>query len=141
MIVLQFLQFSCLLRSDHSVSHQPLPLRPPSPHPQPNATILYVSFAPSHALLQPVAAAPPSPAANHPPLLSHATSCQTPGPSLQPPAASAPPLPSICTPLSVTGTQPQPLPMRHLLLGVCRGKIDFFNSSAEPELDPAQMSS
>lgn len=103
-IIQKFSTHICLLRSECSVSHQPLPLRPASPHPQPNATILYIPAAPAHALLQPVAATPSVPPATHPPLLSHATSCRTPRPSLQPPAALAPPFSATGAPHSVTDT-------------------------------------
>lgn len=98
-------------RSERSVSHQPLPLRPASAHPQPDATVLYIPDAPPHALLQPVAASPSGPSCSQPPLLFHTTSRRTPGPSLQPPAAPAPPLSSPGAALPVADTQPQPLPL------------------------------
>ena len=139
----------CLLRSECSVSHQPLPLRPASPHPQPDATFLHVPAAPAHALLQPVAAPPSAPPATRPPLLSYTTSCRTPGPSLQPPAAAAPPFSPTGAPHSVadTDTQPQPLPLRRPHLsrsGLQRENGLFLDPSMlttrrlmsnEPELD------
>lgn len=101
-----------LLRFQHSVSHQPFPLRPSSPYPQPNEVILHLTATSSHGVLQPFAASPTAPTAAHPPFFSYATPCQTPGPPLQPPTAAASPFTTICIPLWVTGTEPQPLPLR-----------------------------
>lgn len=107
----------CLSRSQHAVSHQPVPLRPPSPHPQPDEVVLHVAAASARGVLQPVAAAAPVPAAAPPPLLPDAASCQVTGAASPPPAAPASPLPPTVRLLSGADTQPQPLPLR----GACRG--------------------
>lgn len=72
----------CPLRSECTVSQQPLPLRPTAAHPQPDATLIHVSAAPSHAALQPVTAPPSAPPAARPPLLPHTASLWAPGPPL-----------------------------------------------------------
>lgn len=109
---MSFVTIQFLLRFQHSVSHQPLPLRPSSPYPQPNEVILHIAATSSHGVLQPFAAAPAAPTAAHPPFFSYTTSCQTPGPPFQPPTAAASPFTTIRIPLGVTGTEPQPLPLR-----------------------------
>lgn len=114
------------LRFECSISHQPLPLRPASSDPQPNATVLYIPASPQHAVLQPVPASPTASPATHPPFLSHTTSCWTPRPSLQPTTTPASLLSKASTPHSVadTHTQPQPIPLRlmHPSVPVCTGK-------------------
>lgn len=120
-----FLRFEC------SISHQPLPLRPTSSHPQSNETILHIPSAPPHAVLQPVPASPSASPAAHPPFLSHTTSCWTPRPSLQPPTTSASTLSKTSPPHSVadTHTQPQPFSLRlpHPSIPVQGGnRMDLF---------------
>lgn len=123
-----------LFRFQHPVSHQPFPLRPSSPYPQPNEVLLYIAAASAHGVLQPVAATPPVPSAAHPPFLSHPTSGQTHGPAIQPPAAPASPFPPIDSPLSGTDAQPQPLPLRRFCR---RTQAPPMLICAEPEGDPA----
>lgn len=129
-----FVIITFLFRFQHSVSHQPFPLRPSPPYPQPNEVILDITAASAHGVLQPVAAAPPVPSAAHPPLLSYTTSCQSAGPAIEPPAAPASPFPPIDSPLSGTDTQPQPLPLRWFCR---RTQTPPIFTDAEPEEDPA----